>query len=76
MITATVPYVLGWLAAAIGALALPLLLVLPVTPLLDRRTDWRRLRASRVAVPVTGEHYAAPYMATRALSRGVRLVTL
>jgi hypothetical protein len=72
-VTATVPYVLAWLAAAAACLATPLLLVLPVTPLLDRRTDWRR-RASRVAVPVTGEHYADDYMRYRALRRGVLAV--
>jgi hypothetical protein len=71
--TATLPYVLGWLAATVAVLAAPLLLVLPVTPLLDRWHDWRRLRASRVARPVTGEHRAYDYCATRALDRGVQL---
>jgi hypothetical protein len=70
MITATIPLVLGWLAATVAA---PLLLVLPVTPLLDRRTTRRRLRASKVARPVTGEHVAYGYTCTRALDRGVRL---
>ena len=72
---ATVPYVLGWLAATITVLAAPLLLVLPVIPLLDRRTDWRRRRASKVARPVTGAHYAHSYMTTRALDRGRLAVT-
>jgi hypothetical protein len=69
-VTATVPYVLAWLAATVAVLAAPLLVVLPVTPLLDRRTTRRRLRASKVARPVTGEHVAAHYMWTRALDRG------
>jgi hypothetical protein len=73
MITATIPLVLGWLAATVAVLAAPLLLVLPVTPLLDRWHDWRRLRASKVARPVTGAHYAYGYCATRALDRGVPL---
>lgn len=75
MITATVPYVLEWLGVTLAVLAAPLLLVLPVTPLLDRWHDWRRLRASKVARPVTGEHCAYSYCATRAIDRGVRLVT-
>jgi hypothetical protein len=75
MITATIPLCLGWLAATVAVLAAPLLLVLPVTPLLDRWHDWRRLRASKVARPVTGEHVAYGYACTRALDRGVRLVS-
>lgn len=75
MITATLPYVAGWLAATVAVLAAPLLLVLPVTPLLDRWHAWRKLRASRVAVPVTGEHMAYSYACTRAMARGVKLVT-
>jgi hypothetical protein len=74
VITATVPYVLGWLAVTIAVLAAPLLLVLPVTPLLDRRTTRRQLRASKVARPVTDAHYAHSYLTTRALDRGVKLV--
>jgi hypothetical protein len=73
MITATIPLCLGWLAATVAVLAAPLLLVLPVVPLLDRWHDWRRLRASKVAVPVTGEHFAYSYTCTRALDRGIRL---
>jgi hypothetical protein len=72
--TASVPYVLLWLAIAAAILAAPLLLVLPVTPLLDRRTDWRRLRASKVARPVTGEHATQEYMRYRATQRGVLAV--
>jgi hypothetical protein len=74
MITATIPLCLGWLAVVVAVLAAPLLLVLPVTPLLDRRTDWRRRRASKVARPVTDAHYAHSYLTTRALDRGVKLV--
>jgi hypothetical protein len=73
MITATVPYVLGWLAVFAAALAAPLLAILPVVPLLDRYHGWRRLRASKVARPVTGEHYAYGYTCRRAMDRGVRL---
>jgi hypothetical protein len=72
-VNATLPYVLSWLAVFAAALAAPLLLVLPVTPLLDRRTDWRRRRATRVAVPVTRDHVAHDYLVTQALGRGVRL---
>jgi hypothetical protein len=72
--TASVPYVLTWLAIAAAILAAPLLLVLPITPALDRWHDWRRLRASRAARPVTGEHYAESYMRYRALRRGVLAV--
>lgn len=75
MITATIPLCLGWLAATVAVLAAPLLLVLPVVPLLDRRTDWRRRRASKVARPVARDHYAHSYCVTQALDRGVRLVT-
>jgi hypothetical protein len=71
--TATIPMCLAWLAAFTGSGVLLLAAVCAVGPLHDRRTMRRRLRASKVARPVTGEHYAAPYMTTRALGRGVRL---
>jgi hypothetical protein len=74
-VTATVPYVLLWLAATVAVLAAPLLLVLPVTPLLDKRTTRRRLRASKVARPVTGKHATQEYMRYRATQRGVLAVT-
>ena len=43
-------------------------------PLLDRRTTRKRLRASKVARPVTGEHATQEYMRVRALRRGVLAV--
>jgi hypothetical protein len=70
---ATAPYVLAWLAVTLAVLAAPLLLVLPITPLLDRRTTRRRLRASRAARPVLAGHYAHGYCVTRALDRYGRL---
>jgi len=72
--TASVPYVAMWLGIAAAILAAPLLLVLPVTPLLDRRTMRRRRRASKAARPVTGEHATQEYMRVRALRRGVLAV--
>jgi len=71
--TATVPYVLQWLGIAVACLAAPLLLVLPITPLLDRRTDWRRRRASRLAGPVLEEGPIQLYMWTQTLDRRIRL---
>jgi hypothetical protein len=61
------------LAAVVGPLLLLVVAVCAIGPLLDWRCARRKLRASRVARPVTGEHAAQGYMRTRALDRGVRL---
>ena len=71
--TASLPYVLQWLGITLAVLAAPLLLVLPITPALDRWHDWKRLRASRAARPVLAGHYAHGYCVTRALDRYGRL---
>jgi hypothetical protein len=61
------------LAVVVAPLVLLVALVCAVGPLLDLRVTRRKLRASRVARPVTGEHAAQGYLRTRALDRGVQL---
>jgi hypothetical protein len=62
------------LAAAVAPLVLLVAAVCAVGPLLDLAVTRRKLRASKVARPVTGEHYAHDYLVARALDRGVQLV--